>query len=472
MIGTGDTLCGFFDFQHAAKATPKGGFAETVFCQESCEKMIVSEILFSELLMGMSGKSEICDQRTDTAVPENEVGAWEAALCEPVKIEHEEFLNKSGYIAPLPAFNTEGKEIPQSPEKPELQFQIMAKESVLNNAFAAQLQNGKSQAVSFVKEVALETPEKVQAIPIKVTPTFTDIDSIEIQCGKAEGASSPAIEENLIEVSVKPEKSFGAKTVKVFGISAGEASANPDIVVPKQSLGEVSTNESEKGPVRFASYVSNPDSPLSQMEAEKSGEIFDTKLIAKAGDAKCEDSQSNMRSLIGNGSEIKAQNTNTNTNTNAGAEKVVELDIRGKMEEFGRILGEKITENFSHRIKNGVIEARISLNPPELGALNVKFKMEGNRLMLEIIASEKGAFQNLNETSAQLRGALERSGFNLEQISLSLQGSDARGASEWSDRNGCRNLLSEDADSRDSFENEVASEENAPDKASLLNILV
>ena len=78
----------------------------------------------------------------------------------------------------------------------------------------------------------------------------------------------------------------------------------------------------------------------------------------------------------------------------------------------------------------GVTHARISLNPRELGSIEVHLRQTADGLVARVVAQHAGAAQLLQNAGGDLRRALESQGLNLLSLDIGASGEQSGGAAD------------------------------------------
>lgn len=84
--------------------------------------------------------------------------------------------------------------------------------------------------------------------------------------------------------------------------------------------------------------------------------------------------------------------------------------------------GEKVAERISMMMKDGVQEARVQLDPPELGALEIRLRMQNDQVSVTFHANHQQVRDVLESQSPRLKEMLEQHGIDLTDVHVSDQG--------------------------------------------------
>lgn len=100
--------------------------------------------------------------------------------------------------------------------------------------------------------------------------------------------------------------------------------------------------------------------------------------------------------------------------------------------EVGRQLGERIQMMAQGEIKH----ATIRLDPPELGALDIKVTVQNDQTQVQITSPNPQVREALESQSVRLREILEQQGLNLSNLDVRDQSADSQARGESSGRGG------------------------------------
>jgi flagellar hook-length control protein FliK len=92
--------------------------------------------------------------------------------------------------------------------------------------------------------------------------------------------------------------------------------------------------------------------------------------------------------------------------------------------EFAPMLGARIAA----LVRDGIEQARISLNPQEMGPVSVQLALEGSKVSVELAAEVEATRVALEQALPTLAGALHEAGFTLAGGGVFQQSRDSGGA--------------------------------------------
>jgi len=198
-------------------------------------------------------------------------------------------------------------------------------------------------------------------------------------------------------VDALPDGVAGAKALKVdhnlATPAAAEARPDEDLPSPWVATPQVQDIEgAEAVPDSLGSPVNEgrvPTGPSVGVEALASGQPAGAVLAT----------------LASNGPETVAQDTG------AGSAPLAEQEVRAPLHSpgFAPALGAQLTL----LVKEGVTEARLHLNPAEMGPIAVQIQLDGTQARVEMVAEQAATRQVLEQSMPSLAGALRESGLTL-----------------------------------------------------------
>lgn len=88
--------------------------------------------------------------------------------------------------------------------------------------------------------------------------------------------------------------------------------------------------------------------------------------------------------------------------------------------------GQAMGERLSFLVRNGVQQARIRLDPPQLGPVEIAIAMKEDRASVQIVAQHHATREALEAELPRLRAMLEESGFGGADVDVSRGGGDGK----------------------------------------------
>lgn len=92
-------------------------------------------------------------------------------------------------------------------------------------------------------------------------------------------------------------------------------------------------------------------------------------------------------------------------------------------QNFSQEMGKFIVSKFDIQQLNGVSEAKIILNPEQLGQVDVKISIQDGQLIAQFVTEKHGAKDILEQQMSQLRSALQAQGLQVEKLEVTQSSS-------------------------------------------------
>lgn len=102
----------------------------------------------------------------------------------------------------------------------------------------------------------------------------------------------------------------------------------------------------------------------------------------------------------------------------AASQTPFKIDVSPKDNRWGEIIAERIAIMNSENIQS----ARIQLDPPELGLLEIKIRVQQDQVSVAFNSGHQAVREALDSQSGRLKELLEQQGINLADVSVSDQG--------------------------------------------------
>ncbi|MGL4859445.1 MAG: flagellar hook-length control protein FliK, partial [Enterobacteriaceae bacterium] len=135
------------------------------------------------------------------------------------------------------------------------------------------------------------------------------------------------------------------------------------------------------------------------------------------------DKPSLLNGLVGSSAPVEAGGTQTQV-AGHSADKMmpgsVKLDST-QGDSLPRQLNHALGERLQVQINNKVQHAEIRLDPPDMGKITVSLQMEGNRLQVNINATQSDVYRALQQVSQELRSQLTEQNFMQVNVQVSSQ---------------------------------------------------
>lgn len=152
---------------------------------------------------------------------------------------------------------------------------------------------------------------------------------------------------------------------------------------------------------------------LSKIKQALETSAFDGKEASMQSDAKgTATTQTNM--LAADASNVKTENTNNFAQTLAG----MRSSNGQQVTEQG--LMRQITNSMKFTVTDGKMQAKIQLDPPDLGRVMVQINIDGDRLVANMQVESEAAKQIMEKNLDQLRESLAQQGFDVDQCHVNL----------------------------------------------------
>ncbi len=237
-------------------------------------------------------------------------------------------------------------------------------------------------------------------------------------------------------VKVSPELKTTATPGEVFyyrfasqpgAAHDGTAQVNPLLIGKTPNAVETSTLQPASLLARTSKHLLK--NGLADIEAGKSQELMDAK-----------DDRSSMRGLSAAEtrgmtlvSDIEPQNAfqDSSQGGNADKDQVQDVLLRTRLQDpnVRAQLGSKVADRVQVMLSNGQQHAKIQLDPPELGMLEIKIQFQKDQVQVNIISQNPQVRDVLEGHSFRLREMLEENGVSLGQ--LSVQDNESEGSRQF-----------------------------------------
>ena len=123
-----------------------------------------------------------------------------------------------------------------------------------------------------------------------------------------------------------------------------------------------------------------------------------------------------------------AENSNASSLLGTDATRAENPWLRAELNGQSQQLGQQVARQILFAHNQNLSQMRMQLNPEELGQLDLRLRIEGDRVHVAIVAQHNGAREILEAQLPQLRSLLEEGGFELGDVDVRHQGGD--GASD------------------------------------------
>jgi flagellar hook-length control protein FliK len=276
----------------------------------------------------------------------------------------------------------------------------------------------------------------------------------------------------LLESQEKPDKSLSIDTVKkqlerlAGQIKAAGALNNSDKVEGSRNQTDKDYTDDEKGlnspqskvtVIDKRTIVDKASTMNDGVSKNKKGEITEGQPSIKIKTIGVKDENANSLKLIEKDISDKAHAKETSSIINNKAEAAAQSGktIPPYTLSANRAGLEALLQNISGRalitLRNGKSELRMTLFPPELGRMNMKFTLEEGRMTAQIVVNTPEAKMIFDQNLGDLQRALQQAGINIGNLNVNLSGhdldrNDSPSAMETSDKTGFENQGNEIVD--------------------------
>lgn len=240
--------------------------------------------------------------------------------------------------------------------------------------------------------------------------------------GFSDAGAAPAAQTSASASDLaSPEAALGSHYAdQVARSDAGSATVKPattpavDTPAPQPSAATAVQPTPQAGVVRTADRVG--DSPARQVAqilgaARGGGAESANQPAAVGGPATRPSNQAGGRSFAsGGGTQGEASSAGSSAQSEGG-----------EVESAGRTPFERLIRSVRTQVGPKVSSARLVLDPPELGRLDVQVRMEAGRLSVGVRTESAEARELLKLRGEELRTALEQHGIRLERFDVALE---------------------------------------------------